>query len=87
MKLGFDLLLWTTHVTDEHWHIIEALKAAGYDGIEIPMFGGRSRTTRRLAVASRTAGSSQRASRCSRRVTAFPPTLMSAARRLMASSG
>lgn len=40
MKLGFDLLLWTTHVTDEHWHIIDALKAAGYDGIEIPMFGG-----------------------------------------------
>jgi len=40
MKLGFDLLLWTTHVTDEHWPIVDQLKAAGYDGIEIPMFGG-----------------------------------------------
>lgn len=40
MKLGFNLLLWTTHVTDEHWPIIEELKATGYDGVEIPMFEG-----------------------------------------------
>src|SRR6187551_3423332 len=40
MKLGFDLLLWTTHVTDAHWPIIEKLKATGYDGVEIPMFEG-----------------------------------------------
>lgn len=40
MKLGFNLLLWTTHVTDEHWSIIERLKAVGYDGVEVPMFGG-----------------------------------------------
>lgn len=40
MKLGFDLLLWTTHVTDEHWPIIERLKATGYDGVEVPMFEG-----------------------------------------------
>ena len=40
MKLGFNLLLWTTHVTDEHWPIIERLKATGYDGIEVPMFEG-----------------------------------------------
>lgn len=40
MKLGFNLLLWTTHVTDAHWPIIERLKAAGYDGVEVPMFEG-----------------------------------------------
>lgn len=40
MKLGFNLLLWTTHVTDEHWPIIEKLKATGYDGVEIPIFEG-----------------------------------------------
>ncbi|MBK8082755.1 MAG: sugar phosphate isomerase/epimerase [Devosia sp.] len=40
MKLGFNLLLWTTHVTDAHWPIIEKLQATGYDGVEIPMFGG-----------------------------------------------
>lgn len=40
MKLGFNLLLWTTHVTEEHWPIIENLKSTGYDGVEIPMFEG-----------------------------------------------
>ncbi len=40
MKLGFNLLLWTTHVTEQHWPIIEKLKATGYDGVEIPMFEG-----------------------------------------------
>ena len=40
MKLGFNLLLWTTHVTQAHWPILERLKATGYDGVEIPMFEG-----------------------------------------------
>jgi D-psicose/D-tagatose/L-ribulose 3-epimerase len=40
MKLGFNLLLWTTHVGDAHAPILEALKAAGYDGVEIPVFEG-----------------------------------------------
>lgn len=41
MRLGFDLLLWTTFVTDEHWPIIEALKQTGFDGVEIPIFEGK----------------------------------------------
>ncbi|MCU0906918.1 MAG: sugar phosphate isomerase/epimerase [Rhodobacteraceae bacterium] len=40
MKLGFNLLLWTPHVTDEHAPILHALKDAGYDGVEVPMFEG-----------------------------------------------
>ncbi len=40
MKLGFNLLLWTIHVTDEHLGILKKLKDTGYDGVEIPMFGG-----------------------------------------------
>jgi len=40
MRLGFNLLLWATHVTDAHWPVIEKLKATGYDGVEIPMFEG-----------------------------------------------
>ncbi len=40
MKLGFNLLLWTIHVTDEHLGIAQKLKATGYDGVEIPMFMG-----------------------------------------------
>jgi D-psicose/D-tagatose/L-ribulose 3-epimerase len=40
MRIGFNLLLWTTHVTDEHRGVIRAIKKAGYDGVEIPMFEG-----------------------------------------------
>ena len=40
MKLGFNLLLWTTHVLDEHVPLFERLKATGYHGVEIPLFEG-----------------------------------------------
>lgn len=40
MKFGFNLLLWTTHVTKEHLPIIKSLKKSGYDGVEIPIFEG-----------------------------------------------
>ena len=40
MKLGFNLLLWTPHVTAEHEGILKDLKKTGYDGVEIPMFEG-----------------------------------------------
>ena len=40
MKYGFNLLLWTGHVTDEHMPIFKALKKAGYDGVELPLFEG-----------------------------------------------
>jgi D-psicose/D-tagatose/L-ribulose 3-epimerase len=40
VKIGFCMLLWTTHVTEKHRPILEALKATGYDGVEIPVFEG-----------------------------------------------
>jgi D-psicose/D-tagatose/L-ribulose 3-epimerase len=40
MLLGFNLLLWTTHVTEADFPILEELKKAGYDGVEVPIFGG-----------------------------------------------
>ncbi len=40
MKFGFNLLLWTPHVTAKHMPVLKALKAAGYDGVEIPIFEG-----------------------------------------------
>jgi D-psicose/D-tagatose/L-ribulose 3-epimerase len=48
VKLGFNLLLWATHVTDAHWPIIEDLKATGYDGVEVPMFEGEPEHFRKL---------------------------------------
>lgn len=40
MRTSFNLLLWATHVTEEHFPIIEKLKKVGYDGVEIPIFDG-----------------------------------------------
>ncbi len=51
MKTGFNLLLWTTHVTDAHLPLLTKLKAAGYDGVEIPLFEGEIGHFQRLAQA------------------------------------
>ena len=56
MKIGFNLLLWTTHVTDEHMAHIAALQRAGYDGVEIPLFEGDVAHYQRLGAALRDAG-------------------------------
>ena len=48
MQIGFNLLLWTGHVEDRHLPHLEALKAAGYDGVEVPAFGGDGAYYRRL---------------------------------------
>lgn len=40
MKVGMNLLLWTGHVTEEHFPVLEKIKNAGYDGVEIPLFQG-----------------------------------------------
>ena len=42
MKIGFNLLLWTINVEDRHMPIIEDLKKTGYDGVEVPVFGGET---------------------------------------------
>ena len=38
MKIGFNLLLWTGHVTEELFPLFAKLKSVGYDGVEIPIF-------------------------------------------------
>ena len=40
MKYGFNLLLWTGHVTDEHAPVLKTLKRTGYDSVEVPIFEG-----------------------------------------------
>jgi len=40
MKAGFNMLLWTGHVTEEDFPRLEMLKKTGFDGVEIPLFGG-----------------------------------------------
>src|SRR5579871_4519626 len=40
MKTGMNLLLWTSHVTREHFPLLAELKATGFDGVELPIFEG-----------------------------------------------
>jgi D-psicose/D-tagatose/L-ribulose 3-epimerase len=40
MPVGFNMLLWATHVTAAHLPVLQALKDAGYDGVEVPVFEG-----------------------------------------------
>lgn len=40
MKIGMNMLLWTNHVTEEHYPIVDQLKETGYDGIELYMGDG-----------------------------------------------
>ncbi|MEM7021697.1 MAG: sugar phosphate isomerase/epimerase family protein [Pseudomonadota bacterium] len=51
MKTGFNLLLWTTHVTEAHLPLLAELKAAGYDGVEVPLFEGDVAHFRKLGQA------------------------------------
>jgi len=51
MKTGINLLLWTPFVTEEQFDVLEALKAAGYDGVEVPLFSGDVDHYRKVAQA------------------------------------
>src|SRR4051794_19421703 len=50
MKTGMNLLLWTTHVTDELFPLLAKLKAAGYDGVEVPLFEGDANHYKSIAA-------------------------------------
>lgn len=40
MKAGFGLLIYTTHATEAHLPLLSKIRAAGYDGVEVPVFEG-----------------------------------------------
>ena len=42
MRTGMNLLLWTTHVTAEHFPLFARLKQTGFDGVELPLFEGNA---------------------------------------------
>lgn len=43
IKIGMNMLLWTNHVTEEHYNIVDELKETGYDGIELFIGDGDSK--------------------------------------------
>ena len=51
MKIGLNMMLWTTHVTEAHFPLFDRLKAVGYDGVEIPILQGNLDTTAHAKVA------------------------------------
>lgn len=38
MRYGVNFLIWTTHFTEDHIPLLPKMKAAGFDGVELPMF-------------------------------------------------
>ncbi|MFH6604405.1 sugar phosphate isomerase/epimerase family protein [Maribacter algicola] len=35
MKIGMNMLLWTNHVTEAHFPLVDTLKKTGFDGVEL----------------------------------------------------
>jgi D-psicose/D-tagatose/L-ribulose 3-epimerase len=56
MLLGFNMLLWSTHVTEEHYPILADIKRTGYDGVELPIFEGTPEHFHRLGQVIRDNG-------------------------------
>lgn len=50
MKIGMNMLLWTDHVTEQQFPMIEILKQTGYDGIEIPLGTGDAHHYQRIGA-------------------------------------
>jgi D-psicose/D-tagatose/L-ribulose 3-epimerase len=40
MKYGINLLLWGANIGEGHYKLLEQIKSWGFDGVEIPTFGG-----------------------------------------------
>ncbi|HEY4161900.1 MAG TPA: sugar phosphate isomerase/epimerase [Dongiaceae bacterium] len=49
MKIGFNLLLWSTHLDESQLPVVEDLKRAGYHGVEVPVFQGDEAHYRAMA--------------------------------------
>lgn len=48
MKIGMNMLLWTTSVDEQYFPLIEKLKTTGFDGIEIPIGEGNAEDYRKI---------------------------------------
>ena len=50
------MLLWSTHVTEEHFPLFAEIKRAGFDGVELPIFEGAPEHFRTVGQAIRDNG-------------------------------
>ena len=56
MLLGFNMLLWSTHVREEHFDRFADIKRAGFDGVELPVFEGTPEHFEKVGKAIRDCG-------------------------------
>ena len=56
VKTGFNLLLWTSFVQEEHFPLFGKLAKAGFDGVEVPILEGSPEHYRRVLKAVRDNG-------------------------------
>jgi D-psicose/D-tagatose/L-ribulose 3-epimerase len=54
--LGFNMLLWSTHISEEHFPLFAKIKRAGFDGVELPIFEGTPEHFRAVGRAIRDNG-------------------------------
>ncbi len=80
MLAGFNLLLWTTHVTEALLPKCETIKAAGYDGVEIPVFEGTPGQYRTIGQSLSNLGLRRTAVGIVQNIEASPMSLSPAAR-------
>jgi D-psicose/D-tagatose/L-ribulose 3-epimerase len=40
VRIGLNLLLWTTHVTEGYERELAFVRECGFDGVEVPLFEG-----------------------------------------------
>jgi len=50
MKIGFNMLLWTPFVTEEHFPLFGKLKETGYDGVELEIIDGTPDDYRKISL-------------------------------------
>jgi len=56
MKIGINLLLWTSKIGEAHYPLFAKLKKMGYDGVEIPVFEGTAQEYKALGAVLRDNG-------------------------------
>jgi D-psicose/D-tagatose/L-ribulose 3-epimerase len=56
MQIGINMMLWGAPITEEHFPVFDELKAAGFDGVEIPCLEGEPEDYKKIGQAVRDAG-------------------------------
>ncbi len=56
MKIGFNVLYWTTFLSEDQFGYLDQVKEIGYDGVELPVFSGTIEQYATIGKALKNAG-------------------------------